>query len=224
MPMSTSMMHSDTRFNPQWVFTTLGADTSRWVRMTRRVYHFFFSQALPKTQCSRTRAAMCSPVSWKLNLRSTGEGLKECLLCLAPESQTEYLQRKMLHSWYQSPSQKHKPAVRRGCSHPGLSSSSPHWLKKKKKCITCKSAHFLHKDRLTLQRSADISALVHLLMSVMTAVINQTREERSRDTNQKNCDEEKVDAQWRWPWWRGRTRAQVQRQVQPRTRLPSWQP
>ena len=33
---------------------------------------------------------------------------------------------------------------------------------KKKKFITCKPAHFLHKDRLSLQRSVDISELVHL--------------------------------------------------------------
>lgn len=33
---------------------------------------------------------------------------------------------------------------------------------KKKRFITCKPAHFLHKDRLTLQKSGDISALVHL--------------------------------------------------------------
>lgn len=45
---------------------------------------------------------------------------------------------------------------------------------------------FLHKDRLTLRIPADISALGPSLMSAMTAAINQTREESSRDTDQKN--------------------------------------
>lgn len=60
-------------------------------------------------------------------------------------------------------------------------------------------------------------------MSVMAAVMNQTREESSRDANQKNS------AMKRLLMCNGgghgeEVELELQRQVQPRTRPPSWQP
>lgn len=139
----------------------LGADTSRWVRGWQEGHatvsshrHFQKHDALEHGQ----RYVHQCHESWISE--ALGRVSKNAYSAW-PQRVRQYLQSKMLHSWFQNPSQKHKPAVHRGCAHLGLPSSSPHWLKKKK-FMTCKPAHFLHKDRLSLQRSVDISKLVHL--------------------------------------------------------------
>lgn len=141
MPIRIMIMYADFRFNRNgdlW-----------WSRLTpaeegalRKWYHVFSAKpsedTVPQNTCSKVITSIL-----KAEFRKNWGGAPWMPTVPGPK-ESGYLQRKIFHSWFQSPSQKHKPAIHRGCCFI--------WVYTLQtftgffKFIICKPEHFLDKD------------------------------------------------------------------------------